>query len=192
MYEDVTKERILSRPIAPRWRERMTDSISRMQLLSGDLSGKNAPLRPPWALEESVFIERCTRCGECIQACPGQLLAEGRGKFPRMDFSNGGCDFCGECLAVCKPKALVAGGEGARPWAVKAAILSACLSLNAVICRACGEACGERAIRFQLQPGGVATPILDRDSCTGCGACFAVCPIKAVEISTNEPRDQAA
>ena len=108
-----------------------------------------------------------------------------------MDFSNGGCDFCGECLTVCRPGALKH-LEGSPPWRLKADINARCLSLNAVICRACGETCGERAIRFELHPGGVATPILDKDSCTGCGDCFAVCPAKAVEISSNEPRDQAA
>ena len=186
------RSRVMGRPLVPSRRACMTDSISRIQLLSGDISGNDAPRRPPWALNEELFIERCTRCGECIEACPDRLIIEGRGKFPRIEFSNGGCDFCGECLAVCKPKALDRSEIGPPPWRLKASILPNCLSLNAVICRSCGEACDERAIRFQLKPGGVAAPILDRDSCTGCGACFAVCPVKAVEISSNEPRDQAA
>jgi len=71
-----------------------------MQFLSGDLAGEPAPLRPPWALDERLFVERCTRCGECSTACPGQLIVPGRGGYPRMAFSAGGCDFCGATVTV--------------------------------------------------------------------------------------------
>ena len=38
------------------------------------------------------------------------------------------------------------------------------------------------AIRFRLQLGGVAKPILDLESCNGCGACLSVCPTKAIKF----------
>ncbi|MCW8847693.1 MAG: ferredoxin-type protein NapF [Sedimenticola sp.] len=172
----------------------MNHNVSRAQLLSGDLTGEDAPFRPPWALAEIEFVERCTGCGDCIAVCPDKLIVEGRGKLPQMDFNRGGCDFCEECLSVCKPAALQNDETSETPpWRIQASILSSCLSMNAVICRSCGEVCDERAIQFKLEVGGVATPLLDLDQCTGCGACFAVCPIRAVTLSSiNEPRDQAA
>jgi ferredoxin-type protein NapF len=171
----------------------MTAEINRMQFLTGDLSGKRAAMRPPWALPEAAFVDRCTRCGDCIPACPDGLITEGRGRFPQMDFSQGGCDFCAECVAACMPGALSRdAADEQRPWRLKATILDNCLSLNAVICRSCGEACDERAIRFQLELGGVARPILDQEACTGCGECFAVCPIRSIRISPVESQDQAA
>lgn len=171
----------------------MAAEINRMQFLSGDLGGKRLPLRPPWALPESRFTELCTRCGDCLAACEDQLIVEGRGGFPKMDFTRGGCDFCGECEAVCKPAALSREAEeGGRPWRLKATILGNCLSLNAVICRSCGEACDERAIRFQLETGGVARPLLDREACTGCGECFAVCPVRCITLSPDRSQEQAA
>ncbi len=171
----------------------MVGSINRMQFLRGDFRGDGDPLRPPWALSEELFLEKCTGCGDCIPACPGNLVSEGRGKYPQLDFSKGGCDFCRECVDVCKPGALHY-DETADPipWNLKATILPSCLSLNAVMCRSCGDACDVRAIRFRLEPGGVAKPVLDQEQCTGCGECFAVCPIKAVKISSIQPRDQAA
>ncbi len=158
------------------------------------MSGEKSPFRPPWALAEVEFVECCNGCGDCITACPDQLIIAGRGKLPQMDFSRGGCDFCADCVTACRQGALLHDAESTRiPWKIKASIQSGCLSLNAVICRSCGEVCDERAIIFKLEIGGVARPLLDPDLCTGCGACFAVCPIQAVTLyAINEPRDQAA
>jgi len=170
----------------------MQRTINRSQFLSGDFKGLHQPIRPPWALPEAQFIDRCTRCGECIKACPYTIIKEGRGKFPLVDFSLHGCNFCRQCLDVCEPKALTDTNAEDSPWLLKASILPACLSLNAVVCRSCGEACEERSISFRLEPGGIARPQLDIETCTGCGECFAVCPVKSVEISPVKPRSQAA
>jgi len=171
----------------------MPESIDRMQFLSGDLIGERLPIRPPWAVDEPQFIDRCTRCGDCISACPYDIIREGRGKFPRMDFSLCGCDFCRDCVDACNPAALSYDLQTApSPWNLKAAILGNCLSLNGVICRSCGEACEERAIAFKLELRGVARPLLDNSLCTGCGECFAVCPVKSISISPVQSRDQAA
>ncbi|MES9903273.1 MAG: ferredoxin-type protein NapF [Sedimenticola sp.] len=171
----------------------MAGSINRMQFLRGDFHGSEDPIRPPWSSAEQLFQEKCTGCGDCVTACPYQLISLGRAKYPEMNFTHYGCDFCGECVLVCKPQALQRGGTAsAPPWYLTAEILSPCLSLNGVVCRACGEACEVRAIDFKLEMRGVARPILDKHSCTGCGECFAVCPIKAVKISSTRARDEAA
>ncbi|OQX30842.1 MAG: ferredoxin-type protein NapF [Candidatus Sedimenticola endophacoides] len=157
--------------------------MNRARFLRGQFGG-GAPLpRPPWALPETEFTDRCTRCDNCIGVCPDQLLVRGGGGFPVIDFSRGGCDFCGECSAVCEPGVLARGDGERPPWALVARIGGSCLAVNAVTCRCCGEVCAPRAIRFRLQTGGRAIPELDQQACTGCGACHAVCPVRAVEIS---------
>ena len=171
----------------------MEHNVSRAQLLRGDLSGKQGVLRPPWALAESEFIEICNGCGECVTACPDSLIKVGRGKLPEMAFSRGGCDFCEACLRFCEPQALKKDDAEIPPWQIKASIQPNCLSLNAVVCRSCGEACDERAIRFKLETGGMARPLVNADICNGCGACFAVCPVKAVNLSCDKhAHNQAA
>ena len=171
----------------------MPETIDRMQFLTGDLQGHRLPIRPPWAIDEAQFTDRCTRCGDCIEACSYDLIREGRGRFPRMDFSLYGCDFCGDCVDACKPDALYRDRqEDTLPWNLKATIQSECLSLNGIVCRACGEACEPRALTLKLELRGVARPLLELGLCTGCGECYAVCPIKSVRISPVESRDQAA
>lgn len=167
-----------------------------MQLLRGDFKGKKKPFRPPWSLPESYFIDYCTRCDKCIDACFDELIVKGRGGFPEMDFNKGGCDFCEDCLNVCEPSALkkisvqnatVNSGDKESylpPWHLKASInLTQCLSMNAIICRSCAESCEDEAIKFTLKLKGIAEPVLDVDACSGCGACFSVCPVKVITIN---------
>lgn len=187
-------------------------TISRMQFLRGDIQGRNKPFRPPWAIPEHYFIDFCTRCDKCIDACFDELIVKGRGGYPEMDFKRGGCDFCEDCLNVCQARALIktpknnsniseVGSESAElndlesylpPWRIKAEIdLTQCLSMNATICRSCGESCDHQAIKFNLKVGGVAEPVLDLEQCTGCGACFAVCPAQVIELKLIERTDDA-
>jgi len=170
----------------------MSSTISRMQFLRGGLGGRRQPLRPPWSPAEALFVDRCDRCGDCVTACPDAILVKGRGGFPEMDFSRSGCSFCGDCLAACKGKALAGNAEDSESaWSLKAEFGNECLSVNGVVCRSCGEVCDEDAIRFRLEVGGVARPLLDADRCSGCGGCHAVCPVRAVRMSADTPLQEA-
>ncbi len=169
--------------------------ISRGDFLRGDFQGARIPIRPPWAIEESAFVERCTRCDVCIEACPEGIVSRGRGGYPDVDFTRGECTFCAQCVAVCEPRALRAPREGATPdnaWPIKAAIQAHCLALNRVECRVCDEQCEARAIRFRLVAGAVATPDVDNAICNGCGACVAACPVGAVAMHSPHGFDNVA
>lgn len=153
--------------------------ISRRQFLRGDLSGRKAPLRPPWALTEDAFLAACTRCGDCIKVCPENILMLVRG-YPEVRFSQGECSFCGKCRDACRPHALKAEG---RPWSLTAQVAATCLAYRDIVCRSCGDVCGEAAIRFSPRLGGSALPEILADRCTGCGACVSACPAGAVTMA---------
>lgn len=140
-----------------------------------------AEKRPPWAQLEADFIDRCTRCNDCLKACPTQILVVGDGGYPTVDFSLGECTFCGDCVSACQPKALRRDPEQAA-WPYKASIGEDCLPRQGVECRVCGDFCDARAIRFPPRLGGSPLPEIDAEKCTGCGACVAPCPVSAISI----------
>ncbi len=170
----------------------MSRPISRMQLLRGDLRGERPAIRPPWAMDERQFIESCDRCGDCISNCPKKIITKGSGGFPTIDFSQAGCTFCGDCRETCKPGALrLTDSTEQPPWSLAASVLDSCLSLNGIVCRSCGESCEEDAIKFRLELGGRARPLVDEEICNGCGECVAVCPSQSLKV-LPETSGQAA
>lgn len=52
-----------------------------------------------------------------------------------------------------------------------------------VVCRSCGDACGEAAIRFSPRLGGAALPLVLNERCTGCGDCLPACPASAITLA---------
>ena len=137
--------------------------------------------RPPWAGAEGAFQNLCTRCDACIDACPTKILKPGDGGYPTVDFSNAECTFCGDCATACESGAIKR-VEGQAAWDMSARLGEACIAGKGVECRICGELCAVGAIRFRPVPGGISRPALERESCTGCGACVAPCPVDAIVV----------
>lgn len=140
-----------------------------------------AEIRPPWALPEADFTDRCTRCNDCLAACPEQIIVSGDGGFPTINFARGECTFCGDCLKACTPQALKEVAD-TQPWPYKALIGPTCLPHHGVECRVCGDYCDARAIRFTPRIGGSPLPEINTEKCTGCGACIAPCPVTAITV----------
>lgn len=138
---------------------------------------EGAEPRLPW-LDTARFLDRCTACGACADACPEGIVVPGDGGLPRIDFSRGGCTFCARCADAC-PEALFTPRDGA-PWPHRLAIDERCLTHQGVICQSCRDACEPGAIRFPPIRGGAARPVLDAQRCTACGACTSVCPAGAI------------
>jgi ferredoxin-type protein NapF len=154
--------------------------VSRRGFLRGR-PGAAEEIRPPWALAGEAFLSACTRCADCIAACPQGILVSSGGAYPTVDFRRGECTFCSACVTACNPRALVQTGDD-PPWTLLARIGDACLPARGVECRVCGDWCGARAIRFTPRLGGSPLPAIDRERCTGCGACVAPCPVTAITI----------
>jgi len=156
--------------------------INRKQFLQGNIRGELA-IRPPWAIEESHFIEECTRCFQCAEACPSHLIVKGAGGFPVMSFLRQGCDYCEACVKACPESALFqTKSSHTPPWYQLAVINEQCFANRGVVCRSCGEVCESRAIEFKIAVGGNSQVDINAATCDGCGECVHVCPAQAIKI----------
>lgn len=145
--------------------------------------GTQSPLRSPlpWQINEDDFIDSCTRCSRCVDACDEKIIVIGDGGFPSINFHHGECSFCYQCAAAC-PETLFHTQEQ-RPWLQVAQFGESCLAFQRIECRTCGDSCDQQAIHFTLKIGTAASPTLRTDSCNSCGACVSVCPTQAINIT---------
>ncbi len=163
----------------------MTDGVnlSRRGLFRGRLSAPKAGIQLPWSVSWDEFVAGCTRCGDCLAACPEQILIKGDGGFPTVDFHRGECTFCTECVSTCQ--APVFRPTTQTPWEYVAHIEAGCLATAQVFCQRCQDSCEQQAIRFSPRLGSVPTPGIHAESCNGCGACVADCPVGSISIGLS-------
>lgn len=160
----------------------MSQSISRAQFIRGNFSGKHCYIRPPWSKQEIELVSNCSRCNDCISACPENILTTDPKGFPKIDFKQGECTFCAECVSACQADVFT-NDTDSSPWSLTASITSKCLPLQGIVCGRCAEECETAAISMKLIAGGITIPQLNIETCSGCGACYRICPTNAIELS---------
>lgn len=140
-------------------------------------------LRPPGAQPELAFLASCTRCGECVSACPVKAirlagsdagLAAGT---PYLDLRRQPCIACADmpCVRACPTEALTppaTGWEDVRLSGVEL-VAERCVTFEGTACRACADACPVGDAALALDEGG--HPVLRREGCVGCGVCVRAC-----------------
>ena len=57
-----------------------------------------------------------------------------------------------------------------------------CLAEAGIVCRSCGDACGEAAIRFRPRIGLPPQVVVNEAICIGCADCVGVCPGDAITL----------
>lgn len=146
--------------------------------------------RPPWALSEALFTDKCTRCHECVSACEENIIIKGDGGFPEIDFNRGECTFCEACIDVCEPSALlkhVGEHDNQQAFYFDITIADSCLAKQKTHCQSCKDVCDTRAITMPwpqgVSSGAIQTPKINIEDCTSCGACISICPSQSISIN---------
>lgn len=142
-------------------------------------------IRPPGALPEQQFLEKCIKCGNCIKACPYNALLpvyqanEFDKNTPALRLGTAFCHFCPDfpCVAACPTGALAKKPTSRLHKIGRAeAIPRLCLRPQNISCEACKTICDRlsKAIAYDSEN---SPPAICSKACTGCGACLTVCPV---------------
>jgi polyferredoxin len=207
-----------NQPARFRWqrpRHQVPISLSRRSLLFSAALGVSLPvltridaaarlpkpylLRPPGALEEAEFLEKCVRCGECMKVCiqnalqPCLFEAGYEGMFtpkliPRLGYCEYNCTLCGQVCPTGAIRQLSLAGKHAAVIGVAFFDTNGCLPYaEQKACIVCEEHCptGNKAIKFRekkVRSGEageriVFEPYIVQNLCIGCGICEKVCPV---------------
>ncbi|WP_390623837.1 4Fe-4S binding protein [Vibrio gallicus] len=122
--------------------------------------------RPPYALEESMFARLCDGCGDCVSACPSQIIELVNG-VATLDISYSACDLCGKCQSACHTLALA---NSSPRTGLIATISNSCDNLYGY-CANCEESCDFGALQWHDD----LKPNINADKCIGCGQCAQSC-----------------
>jgi ferredoxin len=173
--------------------------VLRTTPLAGAKRSDPGLIRPPGSVEESEFLRRCVKCGECMKVCvtnglqPALLEAGIEGIWsPLLVPRIGHCDYhCTLCGQVC-PTGAIRRLDPEEKMKTRIGLAridrGRCLPYaHGMPCTVCEEACptSRKAIWFEEsrvkdragRETVVRQPKVDLDLCVGCGICEAECPV---------------
>ncbi len=158
-------------------------------------------IRPPGAVPETEFLQRCVRCGECMKVCIGRavqpaLLEAGPVGLwtplvvPRIGYCEYNCTLCGQVCPTGAIRRLDLPQKKQVVIGIAVFDKDRCLPFaKGIECLVCEEHCptGDKAIVFEekglLVDGELRRlklpKVVDR-LCIGCGICETKCPVEGV------------
>jgi ferredoxin-type protein NapG len=131
-------------------------------------------LRPPGAVAEHLFLERCTKCNDCVTACPpGAITVHPSDSTPILFADQSPCLLCEDlpCIAACGTDALLP-VEGINQVRMGTATVSHRLCTAGQGCHACVSKCPTDALAMDVASWHLSVM---EETCVGCGMCEMVC-----------------
>jgi len=151
-------------------------------------------LYPPGADPGTTrFLDACTGCGDCVEACPTESIftierEDGRA-LPVIDPAVKPCYLCDglPCIAACPEGALIdPGGREHVRMGIARIDPRFCVTFHGERCTLCHTACPFPDTAIMLVG---MRPVVASGACTGCGLCEAVCPVAPRALVIVPERD---
>jgi MauM/NapG family ferredoxin protein len=154
--------------------------------------------RPPGAIAEKDFLQKCTRCSDCVEACPYSVIFKHfdpeseKNQTPILTPNIDPCRMCDgfPCITACGTGALVMPENPKDVKIGRAEIMTdGCLTWLNSECGTCLDDCPTEPKALVFDKEGRVR--VRQSVCNGCGACEQSCPmgnfaIKVVPIE-REP-----
>lgn len=112
-----------------------------------------------------IDIEKCTRCGKCVSACPREAVNPAH---VLLDESL--CTHCGKCVDACEFENVILVTEPENYVEPH---------IDPELCQFCGE-CQEACTDFEAIHWANNKASIDTSLCSGCGKCKTACTFDAV------------
>lgn len=151
---------------------------------------RSALIRPPGAVDEEAFLSLCTKCDDCIKACPHGSIKKAGGAWgqrikgtPVIIPAKGPCRLCEDfpCIKACAAKALIPVKDMNEVRMGTARInkdLCFAWSGSSGVCLFCYLKCPLRGTAIIVDD---SKPVVIEEKCAGCGVCENAC------MATNNP-----
>ncbi|MCP4896137.1 MAG: 4Fe-4S dicluster domain-containing protein [bacterium] len=148
-------------------------------------------LRPPGALPEAEFLARCIKCGSCTSSCPYQTIRQASWSAglavgtPVIHPRETPCYLCMICPEVCPTGALEPVTKQEVNMGEAVVDADTCYAFIDILCRACVDICPFQGTA--IRQNAALEPVVDTESCVGCGLCVKACPAQpeAIRVVRN-------
>jgi len=155
-------------------------------------------IRPPGARIEVEFTSICSRCGNCVHACPVNAIildhsgADGAG-VPYIDPEKSACVMCQDlsCMSQCPSSALQLIPREDIDMGTAVWDSASCIRSRGEQCTMCVDHCPVGPAAIEVLDNNI---VVHEDHCTGCGACQNNCPTqpRSIAVTPKSKRDQQA
>ncbi|MDT7044156.1 4Fe-4S dicluster domain-containing protein [Candidatus Nitronereus thalassa] len=132
-------------------------------------------LRPPGAVGESLFLERCTACGDCVDVCPhDSIQVSQQDERPVIFADQTPCYACEDlpCIDACETEALLPPKGDVSEVKLGIAKVNPRKCTASQGCNACVSKCPTSAITMDFSVFALS---VNEEVCVGCGICEYIC-----------------